>query len=752
MSRIAFLRRANFAPLALLAIALAACGGPRERPNVVLISIDTLRADRLPVYGYGAGSTPAIDALARDSVRFDAAYANYPLTLPSHVSLFTGLLPPRHGVRDNLGYRLDGAAHPTVAARLRAAGYSTGGFVSAYVLRGDTGVGSGFDVWDAPGLGSRREFLDLAQRPGSKTLEAARAWLAGRGAGPFFLFLHLYEPHAPYDPPEPFRSRFADPYDGEVATADEVVGRLLDDLRARGLYQDAIVALVSDHGEGLGDHGESKHGIFLYRATLRVPVLVKLPAARRAGEVIASPVELVDLPNTLLVAAGLDRDETLDGLDALGRLPADRGTYAETFYPRLHFGWSDLHAWTESRWSLVDGPAAELFDLAADPGQRENLLATERREAARLRGEISRRDVPLAAPDSSDAEAARKLAALGYLTGTVDAGDRLPDPRTQRDLLADLESGTDAYFAGDDERALELLGRVVERNPGMRDVWGILARVLDRMGRPREALRAWDRLLELSGGAPDAALLVGERHLAVGDVARARALAEIAASAEPEKADELFAEVALAEGRDAEADALLERVLAAGVASEPTRRRLGLKALAAGDPARALEILSPLEADGGPDSWILLALARAETGAGEAGVELLARARAAAPSEAEFFENLGVAMLRMGRLDRAAAALEECVRREPRAASAWNALGVARAGLGRADGAIDAWRHAVDSDPSLLDAWFNLGLTAASQGDQALARQALRTFLAQTPEEERFAADRERARRALASL
>jgi len=746
------IRATKLAVWAVLALALAACGGPRRHPNVVLISIDTLRADRLPVYGYGAGSTPAIDALARDSVRFDAAYANYPLTLPSHVSLFTGLLPPRHGVRDNLGYRLDGAEHPTLATRLRAAGYATGGFVSAYVLRRDTGVDAGFDVYDAPGLGSRREFLDLAQRPGTATLAAARAWLAGRGAGPFFLFLHLYEPHAPYDPPEPYRSRFQDPYDGEVATADAIVGQLLDDLRARGLYQDAIVALVSDHGEGLGDHGESKHGIFLYRATLRVPFLVKLPGARRAGETVTTPVELVDVPNTLLTATGLDADATLDGLDALGRLPADRGTYAETFYPRLHFGWSELHAWTESRWSLVDGPAAELFDLAADPGQRENLLATERREAARLRAEIARRDAPLAAPDATDAETARKLAALGYLTGTVASGDRLPDPRTQRDLLADLESGTDAYFAGDDERALELLGRVVERNPGMRDVWGILARVLDRLGRPREALRAWDRLLELSGGAADVALLVGERHLAVGDVARAKALAEIAVAAEPVKADELFAEVALAEGREAEADALLERVLAAGVASEPTRRRLGLKALAAGDAARALEILTPLEEDGGAESWILLALARAETGSGQAGVELLARARAASPSEAAFFENLGVAMLRMGRLDRAAAALEECVRREPGAASAWNALGVARAGLGRADGAIDAWRRAVAADPSLLDAWFNLGLTAASRGDRPLARRALQTFLAQAPEAERFAGDRERARRALSAL
>lgn len=752
MSRFTSLRHAPIVTLALAASVLAACGGPRARPNVVLISIDTLRADRLPAYGYATGSTPALDALARDGVRFDAAYANYPLTLPSHVSLFTGLLPPRHGVRDNVGYRLDGVAHPTLAARLRADGYRTGGFVSAYVLRRDTGVADGFEAYDAPGIGKQREALDLAQRSGFETLAAARAWLASQGPAPFFLFLHLYEPHAPYVPPEPYRSRLPDPYDGEVATADAVVGGLLADLRARDLYDGALIALVSDHGEGLGDHGESKHGIFLYRSTLHVPMLIKLPAGRRAGEAVAAPVELVDLPNTLLTAVGLDPDPRLDGIDALGRVPVERGIYAETFYPRLHFGWSDLRAWTEARWSLVDGPAAELFDLAADPGQEQNRIETERRQATRMRAEIAERDAPLAAPAATDAETARKLAALGYLTGSADPGGRLPDPRTERDLLRDLESGADAYFAGDDERALELLGRVVERNAGMRDVWGILARILDRQGRPREALAAWDRLLELSHGDPDVALLVGERHLAQGDVARARALAEIAAAQHPEKADELFAEIDLAEGREAEADARLERVLAAGDASEVTRRRLGLKALAAGNAARALEILSPLEAEGGPESWILLALARAETGSGQEGVELLARARAAAPSEAAFFENLGVAMLRMGRLDRAAAALEECVRRAPETASAWNALGVARSGLGQADGAIDAWRRAVAADRNLLDAWFNLGLTAAERGDRALARRALQTFLARAPEEDRFAPDRERARRALAAL
>jgi choline-sulfatase len=729
-----------FLPLTAAALGLAACAGPRTHSPVVLISIDTLRADHLPAWGYRGVSTPAIDALTRDAVRFADAYSQYPLTLPSHASFLTGLLPPHDGVRDNIGYALDGKAHPTLARRLGEAGYATGGFVSSYVLRSETGVADGFDVYDAPGPGPRAQILDLAQRPGAVTVAAARAWLdrerfetSGR---PFFLFVHLYEPHAPYAPPEPYRSRYPGrPYDGEVATADAAVGTLLDDLRTRKLYDRAVVALVSDHGEGLGEHGESKHGVFLYRTTLHVPMLIKLPGARRAGVVVDSPVGLVDLVPTLMAAAGLDAPQGLDGIDVLGDRsgappPADRGLYAETFYPRLHFGWSDLRAWTEKRWSLVDGPAPELFDLDADPGQTRDVLADERREAARMRAEIARYDAPLAPPSAVDSATAAKLAALGYLTGTVaTGGGRLPDPRTQRDLLAALEAGADAYFAGNDPEALELLRKVLARNPDMRDVWSMVARALDRQGRTQEALAAWDRLLALSTNDPGMALLVGERHLAAGDVERARALAEVAAG-----------------------KAKLEHAVASGHASETARRRLALDALAAGSPERAVELLEPTEKGGEPESWILLALALSDAGRQQEGLDWLERARRASRPESGFFENLGVAMLALGRDDKARAALEQAVKLDPGAATAWNSLGVARARSGDARGAIDAWVHAVGADASLLDAWFNLGQTAARAGDRDLARRALARFLDLAPAGGPRDADRQRARRVLAEL
>jgi arylsulfatase A-like enzyme len=251
--------------MALVALQLTGCA--KARPPVILISIDTLRADHLPAYGYTAVRTPAIDTLARDGILFRNAWSHCPLTLPSHLSLFTGLLPPDHGVRDNAGYRFDPAAHTTLAALLRERGYRTGGAVSAYVLRGATGAGNGFEDYDdvigvidgAP--------LGALQRPGAMTEKIAERWIDAHASQPFFYFLHIYEPHAPYAPT----------YDADVAAADGVVGTLLAHLEKTGLYDRALIVLVSDHGEGLMEHGEQEHGVFLYREDLHVPLLLKLP-------------------------------------------------------------------------------------------------------------------------------------------------------------------------------------------------------------------------------------------------------------------------------------------------------------------------------------------------------------------------------------------------------------------------------------------------------------------------------------------
>src|SRR5262249_11133911 len=349
-------RRGARAAAAALLVLLLGAGCRRDRlaapgAPVVLISIDTLRADHLPAYGYTHVETPNLDALRKDSVLFENAYAHVPLTLPSHVSIFTGLLPPQNGVRDNLGYAL-GPGPATIASTLKAAGYATGGAVSSVVLSHATGVSRGFDFWEDNVEPTKvNQSLSRVQRGGDETESLLASWISSHDGGRFFAFLHLFEPHSPYEPPEPFRSRYALPYDGEIARADEIVGRLVALLRGRKLYDRALVVFLSDHGEGLNDQGEDEHGVLLYREEIHVPLFVKFPGSRRAGETVRSPVALTDVFPTIAEVAGVAPPPGLAGRSLLaalgpgkatGTTEAARRIYSETLYPRLHLGWSDL--------------------------------------------------------------------------------------------------------------------------------------------------------------------------------------------------------------------------------------------------------------------------------------------------------------------------------------------------------------------------------------------------------------------------
>ncbi len=499
-----------------LAIAATGCGGreapaPPQPPPIILISIDTLRSDRLPAYGYASGSTPAIDALRRDSILFSHAYANVPLTLPSHASLLTGLLPAGHGVRDNVGYRLDASRVPYAPELLRKAGYTTGAAVSSYVLRSATGLATGFEFYDdkftartAPGPGG-------VQRAGGETLARAREWLRSSAQGRFFFLLHLYEPHTPYEPPAEF-AHLPSRYDGEVAAADQVVGELVRELESLGVYDRAAILLLSDHGEGLGDHGESAHGILLYRESLQVPLLLKLPGARRAGATVATPVQLVDVLPTLAELAGAPAPQPRDGTSLLplldGQAPA-RAIYAETYYPRLHFGWSELASIIEGGHHLIDGPDPELYDLAADPAERRSLRDSERRRFGELRQRLAAYDRRFAPPATADEETRRSLAALGYLGGApVPASGPLPDPKSRIHTLADLERGLALMAERRFAEAAAALERAVAAHPHLVDGWESLALAQRQLGRLEAALQSFGRAIELSGGTPELAVPV----------------------------------------------------------------------------------------------------------------------------------------------------------------------------------------------------------------------------------------------------
>lgn len=548
---------------------LAGCGRSPSLPSVpagtpiVLISIDTLRSDRLPIYGYAEGRTPAIDRLARDGVVFERAYSHVPLTLPSHASLFSGLLPPEHNVRDNMGYLYEASRHPSLTLDLKSKGYKTGAAISAFVLRGATGMGEGFDFYDDSIESRQGVGLGGLQRDGQETLRRILPWLRQAATEPFFLFLHLYEPHSPYTPPAAF-AHLASPYDGEIAAADAVVAELIRELESLGVYERALILLVSDHGEGLGDHGEGEHGVLLHREALQVPLVVKLPKAERAGQREARPAQLIDVLPTVKQLLG-DEIDDLPGRSLFALGDEERPIYGETFYPRLHFGWSDLASLIVGRHHYIEGPAPELYDLLADPGETVDRLREKRRVYADLRDTLATLDRQLAAPSQVDEETQRKLTALGYVGSATMGGDGpLPDPKEHLDTLEDLRSGMAHMAAQEYERAVAAFRAVVERNPKMVDAWESLANSLQRTGQRVEALQAYREALTLAGGAPHLALPTGFLYLELGNLDEAAAHAELALATAPSEAHDLLARVALRRQDLDEGEHQARQALAAG--------------------------------------------------------------------------------------------------------------------------------------------------------------------------------------------
>jgi arylsulfatase A-like enzyme/Tfp pilus assembly protein PilF len=540
---------------------------------VILISIDTLRADHLTAFGAKTVDTPAIDRLAADGIVYENAYAHVPLTFPSHSTILTGRLPYENGVRSNIGYKLDPNAHPTLPKLLAEHGYATGGAVSAYVLRGDTGLRSLFDfyddsmeVWESATLGS-------LQRRGDETSRVALRWLDGVQGKPFFLFLHLFEPHTPYEPVEPFRSKYANPYDGEIATADAIVGRFLTDLDRRGLYDKALIILCGDHGEGLGDHGEAEHGVLLYREVLHVPLIVKLPGRALAGKRVAAPAQLVDILPTITGAVGVNTPAGLPGSSLIdlaeGRGGASRRVYSETLYPRLHLGWSELRSLTDVRDHYIESPAPELFDIVSDPRETRNVREQQRREARSMADDLSKVPLNLRAQQSADPEERARLAALGYLSGAASASNGpLKNPRDHIAVLARVQQAWTLNQQGRYGDSAELCRAILRDEPDLVDVRYQLAGNLRRLGRPQEALEVYHDAIRRSPQLVDSvAIEIAKLELDLGDLKAAELNAKQALKLDPNEAHLILA--AVAEGRGDLAGAEREARQATGDAERP---------------------------------------------------------------------------------------------------------------------------------------------------------------------------------------
>jgi choline-sulfatase len=569
-------RRTLILTCAALGTVLAAAGGwryarasaPLSGP-IIIVSIDTLRADHLPAYGYQNIKTPAFDLLASDGVVFERAYSHAPQTLPAHAALLAGRLPFETGVREDVGTPLE-PGERLLPELLRDRGYATGAVVSTSLLAKDTGISQGFNFFDDEMPSNPEEpSVQAGRRDGGDSEKIAEHWLDGTGTSRAFLFLHLDEPHKPYAPPERY-AQYA-PYDAEIAYADEIVGRLIHYLKTHQLYDRSTIVLLSDHGEGLGDHGEEGHGLFLYDEAIHVPLIVKQESNAGSGRRIADLVQHIDIVPTVLDLVKAPIPGNLHGrslkalLDNSGRL-REQPVYSEALYGRDHFGWSALTALTDGRYEYISAPREELYDLERDPGERDNLLAAgiapdprSRQALATLKGSLTRMtgrgSADAAAGTPGNAGNTRSPAAGGETAGTGrDRAVEPPaDPKDKAETLDRYRTGLDLAAARNWSDALPVLQRVARDEPQALEVWNELAGTARLLNRYDLAFDAYRHIIELDPMRPQGYLdaadtLFKQRRL---EEARVRAAQAVAVAAESDRrslaaAHTLLARIALA--------------------------------------------------------------------------------------------------------------------------------------------------------------------------------------------------------------
>ncbi|HEY2945595.1 MAG TPA: sulfatase-like hydrolase/transferase, partial [Vicinamibacteria bacterium] len=651
----------------------------RSRPairNVLLISIDTLRADHVSAYGFPRPTTPNIDAVAREGVLFKNVHTPVPMTLPAHVSMLTGTLPPTHGLRDNLANRLPDASL-TLAEMLKPRGFTTGAIVSTFVLDRRFGTSQGFDTYDDR-FQAVHKIGDLSERKGDEATRLARDWLDAHRKQPFFLFVHLYDPHDPYEPPEPFASKWsAHPYEGEVAFADYCVGQVLEKLRQLGLYDDTLIVITGDHGEMLGEHGELNHGFFIYEGALRVPLVMRVPrAAAAASRQIDAPVSLIDIVPTIVSLVGAPVPKEVQGVDlspwltGRGAGGGARALYAETVTPTHYYGASSLLGVIVDGWKYIETTRPELYDLRSDPAEAVNLLEREPARADALGRTLvsilaaaDRAPGPAPEPAALDEEARQRLAALGYLGRSGGASSHGFDRSKEdaKDLIT---------FFRKDQR----LNKLVEDK------------------KYPEARALCEEMLRQRPGFADCHLQMSKIAAAEGNLGAALTAARKAVTVGPknERAHLQLAALLKDRGDTDEAIAHLRQALAL----EPSA----------------------------PDTRMLLGRALAEKGRLEEAARLLGTAATAQPASAAAATQLGFVLARQGKLEEAVLNYRRALALDPGSAEAHAYLGSALASQGQWDEAIDHFEAALKAKPenAELHDWLGVALREKGRYEEAL--------------------------------
>ncbi|MCP4658994.1 MAG: sulfatase-like hydrolase/transferase [bacterium] len=648
-----------------------------DRPNLLLVTLDTTRADHLSCYGYAHATTPHLDRIAGDGIRFQNCTTPSAYTLPSHSSIMTGTYPTFHGVRTN-GDRALAAAHVTLAERLSEQGYRTGAFIGAFVLDGRWGLNQGFDRYDDQFDLEKYRQIDLAgvQRPGNEVVDAALRWMDQEPGSPFFAWVHLYDPHAPYEPPEPYLSRFkerglAGLYDGEIAFTDAQIGRLLARLEENGLADETILAVVGDHGEALGSHGELGHGYFVYDYAVQVPLLLRTPLAEFRGLEIAQQVTTIDLYPTLLEMLGLDLPPGTQGRSLVplveGSAPAESSyAYSESMVPYLQYGWSPIFSVRTERFKYIDAPRPELYDLVADPQERKNLAAERAELAGELRRVLERivTDTSAGAPEPEpanvDQETLDQLAALGYLGGATAA------PRTT--ALADPA-------LADPKDKLEIYGKVA------------LAGDLMNREEYEEALPHLEAVLELEPKIPQAKILVATCYVKTDRIEEAKRQLEEVLKVDPQSVQALIslANILSREGEQEEVIAIAERALAVDERNTQAYLLIGRVYMDRNDHRQALPHLRK-------------------------AVEIQ-------PKLSRNRKNLAACLVGLGRYGEAERILRDILAEYPEYPLAHFHLGLAYEEQGRIPEAMAAYRKEIEYYERSVPARFNLGKLLLKRGD-----------------------------------
>jgi arylsulfatase A-like enzyme/predicted Zn-dependent protease len=678
-------------------IALSGCQKAPRTPqdlvfpgaNVLLITLDTTRADRIGAYGYERAETPRLDQLAEDGVLFEQAITPTAFTLPSHSSIMTGLYPPFHGVRLNGGVAL-ADVHVTLAERLAASGYRCGAVVGAFVLDQRWGLSQGFEHYEDDIDRAADQPLDLAgvQRPADRIVDTALEWLEREDGRPFLAWLHFYDPHIPYEPPEPYATRFSDRgpgglYDGEIAFTDDQVGRVFDWLDKRGLGENTIVVVVGDHGEGLGDHDERQHGYFIYDATVHVPLMFKIPGSELEGIRVPAQVRTIDILPTVLGLVGIKAPVPIHGQSLVPLMldpksPGPEYAYSESMAVYLHYGWSALYSVRTSDDKFIDAPRAELYDITADPGENQNLFARDRRRADELRSVLAhlREEIERGAPQTQDAdldeETRDMLAALGYVGGATAAPEsgNLADPKDKVHLFDSIGYASTLMLEDDFEEAISVLKLVLGDDPEI----------------------------------PQATLMLAAAYREANQIDEGKAILDDYLRENPDstRALTLMAKILSDEGRDEEVLALAKRVLAEDDRSTEAYALMAGVYMKHNDHRRALPLL-------------------------EKAVEIQ-------PKLTRNRLNLAAAYIGVGRLAEAETVLNAIQAEYPDGPRVNYHLGLLYEEQGRTAEARDAYAKELELHPKSVMPRFNLGNLEFRLGNVEAAEREMRILIEEVPE------------------